>query len=100
MPGEPGIIAVAITGCRPRNPDRPTEFGVPGATWTAAGIGRHPFDGARRADPKGGHRNTGREDTMRLDRVTLAPSNAVRVARLAAPSPPPARHAPSTACRP
>jgi len=60
---------------------------LPGATWTAAGIGRHQFEVARWALAMGGHCRTGMEDNIRLDRDRLAPSNAAlvrHVARLAA----------------
>ena len=56
---------------------------LPGATWTAAGIGRHQFEVARWALAMGGHCRTGLEDNIRLDRHTLAPSNAALVARVA-----------------
>jgi uncharacterized protein (DUF849 family) len=56
---------------------------LPGATWTAAGIGRHQFEVARWALELGGHCRTGLEDNIRLDRTTLAPSNAALVARVA-----------------
>jgi uncharacterized protein (DUF849 family) len=56
---------------------------LPGATWTAAGIGRHQFEVARWALAMGGHVRTGLEDNIRLDRDTLAPSNAALVARMA-----------------
>jgi uncharacterized protein (DUF849 family) len=52
---------------------------LPGATWTAAGIGRHQFEVARWALELGGHCRTGLEDNIRLDRDTLAPSNAALV---------------------
>jgi len=56
---------------------------LPSATWTAAGIGRHQFEVARWALEMGGHCRTGLEDNIRLDRNTLAPSNAALVARVA-----------------
>lgn len=56
---------------------------MPGATWTAAGIGRHQFEVARWALEMGGHCRTGLEDNIRLDRTTLAPSNAALVAHVA-----------------
>lgn len=56
---------------------------LPGATWTAAGIGRHQFEVARWALAMGGHCRTGLEDNIRLDRDTLAPSNAALVAHVA-----------------
>jgi 3-keto-5-aminohexanoate cleavage enzyme len=56
---------------------------LPGATFTAAGIGRHQMEVARWSLALGGHVRTGLEDNVRLDRATLAPSNAALV-RLAA----------------
>jgi uncharacterized protein (DUF849 family) len=56
---------------------------LPGATFTAAGIGRHQMEVARWSLALGGHVRTGLEDNVRLDRSTLAPSNAALV-RLAA----------------
>jgi uncharacterized protein (DUF849 family) len=56
---------------------------LPGATFTAAGIGRHQMEVARWSLALGGHVRTGLEDNIRLDRATLAPSNAALV-RLAA----------------
>jgi uncharacterized protein (DUF849 family) len=56
---------------------------LPSATWTAAGIGRHQFEVARWALEMGGHCRTGLEDNIRMDRSTLAPSNAALVARVA-----------------
>jgi 3-keto-5-aminohexanoate cleavage enzyme len=51
----------------------------PGATFTAAGIGRHQMEVARWSLALGGHVRTGLEDNIRLDRSTLAPSNAALV---------------------
>ncbi|SFL12921.1 3-keto-5-aminohexanoate cleavage enzyme [Falsiroseomonas stagni DSM 19981] len=56
---------------------------IPGATWTAAGIGRDQFTVARWALARGGHVRTGLEDNIRMDRHTLAPSNAALVRRTA-----------------
>jgi 3-keto-5-aminohexanoate cleavage enzyme len=56
---------------------------LPGATFTAAGIGRYQMEVARWSLALGGHVRTGLEDNVRLDRATLAPSNAALV-RLAA----------------
>jgi uncharacterized protein (DUF849 family) len=56
---------------------------MPGATWTAAGIGRAQFEVARWALELGGHCRTGLEDNIRLDRETLAPSNAALVKHVA-----------------
>lgn len=56
---------------------------LPGATWTAAGIGRHQLEVAGWALEMGGHCRTGLEDNIRLDRHTLAPSNAALVRHVA-----------------
>jgi uncharacterized protein (DUF849 family) len=56
---------------------------LPNATWTAAGIGRHQFEVARWALELGGHCRTGLEDNIRLNRDTLAPSNAALVGHVA-----------------
>ncbi|MFO1171841.1 MAG: 3-keto-5-aminohexanoate cleavage protein [Hyphomicrobiaceae bacterium] len=57
---------------------------MPKATWTAAGIGRNQLEVNRWSLEMGGHCRTGLEDNVRMDRTTLAPSNAALVARLAA----------------
>jgi uncharacterized protein (DUF849 family) len=57
---------------------------MPRATWTAAGIGRNQLEVNRWSLEMGGHCRTGLEDNVRMDRNTLAPSNAALVARLAA----------------
>jgi 3-keto-5-aminohexanoate cleavage enzyme len=49
---------------------------LPGATWTAAGIGRHQLEVAGWSLELGGHLRTGMEDNIKLDGRTLAPSNA------------------------
>ncbi len=51
------------------------------APWCAAGIGRHQLEVNDWAIAAGGHARTGLEDNVRLDRNTLAPSNAALVAR-------------------
>ena len=51
----------------------------PDATWTGAGIGRDQMTLARWSLELGGHCRTGMEDNVRLDRDTLAPSNAALV---------------------
>jgi 3-oxoadipate:acetyl-CoA acetyltransferase len=56
---------------------------LPGATWTAAGIGRHQLEVNRWALEMGGHCRTGLEDNVRWDKERLAESNAQLVARLA-----------------
>jgi uncharacterized protein (DUF849 family) len=51
--------------------------------WCAAGIGRHQIEVNEWAIAAGGHARTGLEDNIRLDRHTLAPSNAALVRRAA-----------------
>ncbi len=65
------------------------EFGVselndvmPGATWTAAGIGRHQLEVAEWCLELGGHVRTGLEDNVRYDRSRLAASNAELVSQV------------------
>jgi uncharacterized protein (DUF849 family) len=55
----------------------------PRATWTGAGIGRDQLTLARWSLELGGHCRTGLEDNVRLDKSTLAPSNAALVAQVA-----------------
>jgi 3-keto-5-aminohexanoate cleavage enzyme len=57
---------------------------APGATWTAAGIGRHQLTVNHWALELGGHARTGLEDNVRFDESRLATSNAELVARVAA----------------
>lgn len=47
--------------------------------WCAAGVGRHQLELNEWAAAAGGHLRTGLEDNIRLDRDTLAPSNAALV---------------------
>lgn len=56
---------------------------LPGATWTAAGIGRWQLELNRWALELGGHCRTGLEDNIRYDKERLARSNAELVSRLA-----------------
>lgn len=56
---------------------------LPRATWVAAGIGKHQLEVNRWCLELGGHLRTGLEDNVRMDRHTLAPSNAALVARCA-----------------
>ncbi|MGA8032147.1 MAG: 3-keto-5-aminohexanoate cleavage protein [Casimicrobiaceae bacterium] len=56
----------------------------PEATWTGAGIGRDQITLARWSLELGGHCRTGLEDNVRLDRETLAPSNAALVKQVVA----------------
>ena len=57
---------------------------APRATFTGAGIGRSALEVARWSMEHGGHVRTGMEDNVRLDRDTLAPSNAALVRQVAA----------------
>ena len=54
---------------------------APTALWCAAGIGPAQVTINEWAITKGGHTRTGMEDNVRLDRDTLAPSNAALVRR-------------------
>ncbi|MCW1951757.1 MAG: 3-keto-5-aminohexanoate cleavage protein [Octadecabacter sp.] len=51
------------------------------APWCAAGIGRHQLELNDWAISSGGHARTGLEDNVRIDRDTLAASNAALVQR-------------------
>jgi len=53
----------------------------PDSEWCAAGIGRHQLTVNEWAIAAGGHTRTGLEDNVRLDRNTLASSNAELVLR-------------------
>ncbi len=55
---------------------------APNADWCAAGIGRHQIEVNEWCVRAGGHCRTGLEDNVRLDRETLAPSNAALVRRV------------------
>lgn len=56
---------------------------LPGATWTAAGIGRWQWEVNHWALQRGGHVRTGLEDNIYFEKGRLAKSNAELVARLA-----------------
>jgi len=56
---------------------------LPGATWTAAGIGRDQLTVNQWTLEMGGHCRTGLEDNIRWDKDTLATSNAQLVGRVA-----------------
>lgn len=60
---------------------RTMERLAPEAQWCAAGIGRHQIEVNEWAIAAGGHTRTGLEDNIRLDKTTLAPSNAALVHR-------------------
>ncbi len=61
---------------------RTVERLAPDAEWCAAGIGRDQITLNRWSVEAGGHARTGLEDNIRMDRDTLAPSNAALVARV------------------
>ena len=56
---------------------------APDADWCAAGIGRNQITLNEWCIAEGGHCRTGFEDNIRIDRNTLAPSNAALVRRTA-----------------
>ena len=56
---------------------------APDATWTGAGIGKDQLTLVRWSLELGGHCRTGLEDNVRMDRATLAPSNAALVRQVA-----------------
>jgi uncharacterized protein (DUF849 family) len=56
---------------------------APDAKWCGAGIGRHQIELNEWCIAAGGHVRTGLEDNMRLDKATLAPSNAALVKKAA-----------------
>jgi 3-keto-5-aminohexanoate cleavage enzyme len=55
---------------------------LPGATWTAAGIGRHQLAVNEWALELGGHCRTGLEDNLKFDKDRFAVSNAELVERV------------------
>ncbi|WP_049641906.1 BKACE family enzyme [Candidatus Rhodobacter oscarellae] len=57
---------------------------APGAEWCGAGIARHQIEVNEWCIAAGGHTRTGLEDNLRLDKATLAPSNAALVERAVA----------------
>jgi uncharacterized protein (DUF849 family) len=56
---------------------------LPGATWVAAGIGRHQWDVNQWCLESGGHCRTGLEDNLRITPDRLAASNAELVRKVA-----------------
>ena len=55
---------------------------LPGSEWCAASIDRHQIEVNEWCVAVGGHARTGLEDNIRMDRETLAPSNAALVERV------------------
>jgi 3-keto-5-aminohexanoate cleavage enzyme len=61
---------------------RTVERLLPGSEWCAAGIGSAQLTLNEWSVASGGHARTGLEDNIRMDRNTLAPSNAALVGRI------------------
>ena len=89
LPGQ--LYVQFVMGVKNAMPvDRPTfDFYIetlqrlaPGTEWCAAGIGPGQIVVNEWSVAAGGHARTGLEDNIRLDRDTLAPSNAALVARV------------------
>lgn len=74
MPADREVFDFYVKTMRRRAPDAP---------WCAAGIGPAQIEVNEWAIAAGGHTRAGLEDNMRLDRATLAPSNAALIARAA-----------------
>ena len=74
MPADKAVFDFYVQTMRHRAPD---------AEWCAAGIGSNQIVLNEWAIAAGGHTRAGLEDNVRLDRDTLAPSNAALVARAA-----------------
>jgi 3-keto-5-aminohexanoate cleavage enzyme len=55
---------------------------LPGATWVAAGVGRHQWDVNQWCMEAGGHVRTGLEDNLRIEPDRLAASNAELVKKV------------------
>jgi len=55
---------------------------LPGATWVAAGLGRHQWEVNELCLAAGGHCRTGLEDNTRFDATRLATSNAELVKKI------------------
>lgn len=75
MPADEKILDFYIETLKRLSPD---------AQWCAAGIGPMQIVINEWAIAKGGHTRTGMEDNVRIDKHTLAPSNAALVKRAAA----------------
>ena len=74
MPADRAVFDFYVETMRSRAPD---------AAWCAAGIGAAQLAVNEWAIAAGGHTRAGLEDNVRLDRYTLAPSNAALIARAA-----------------
>ena len=74
MPADKAVFDFYVETMKTRAPDAP---------WCAAGIGPNQIVVNEWAIAAGGHTRAGLEDNVRLDRDTLAPSNAALIARAA-----------------
>jgi uncharacterized protein (DUF849 family) len=74
MPADKAVFDFYVQTMRDRAPD---------AEWCAAGIGPNQIVLNEWAIAAGGHTRAGLEDNVRIDRDTLAPSNAALIARAA-----------------
>lgn len=74
MPADKAVFDFYVQTMKDRAPDAP---------WCAAGIGPNQIIINEWAIAAGGHTRAGLEDNVRLDRDTLAPSNAALIARAA-----------------
>lgn len=74
MPADKDVFDFYVETMKTRAPD---------AQWCAAGIGPNQIVVNEWAIAAGGHTRAGLEDNIRLDRDTLAPSNATLIARAA-----------------
>jgi 3-keto-5-aminohexanoate cleavage enzyme len=74
MPADKAVFDFYVRTMQDRAPD---------ANWCAAGIGANQVVVNEWAIAAGGHTRAGLEDNVRLDRKTLAPSNAALIARAA-----------------
>ena len=75
MPAEKSVFDFYVKTVEERAPD---------AQWCAAGVGPNQIVVNEWAIAAGGHTRAGLEDNIRLDRDTLAPSNAALIVRAAA----------------
>jgi uncharacterized protein (DUF849 family) len=69
---------------------------LPGATWVAAGVGRHQWEVNQWCLEAGGHCRTGLEDNLRIEPDRLASSNAELVRRIVDACPRYGRHPATT----
>ena len=71
---------------------------LPGATWVAAGVGRHQWKVNQWCLEAGGHCRTGLEDNLRIEPDRLAASNAALVRDTAANRPRPRKRGRCSGC--